>query len=83
MLAENEFKKLKRIDLSYFRDKSHFEEDGTQHYLVFQPMKKYFKVIVGDGNGSHIYYCKSKRLSHKRINSIKTSDYGITPYLSY
>ena len=83
MFAENEFRKLKRIDLSYFRDKSHFEEDGTQHYLVFQPMKKYFKVIVGDGNGSHIYYWKSKRLSHKRTNPIKTSDYGITPYLSY
>ena len=32
---ENEFKKLKTFDLSYFRSKSHFEKDGTQNYLVF------------------------------------------------
>ena len=35
---ENEFKKLKTFDSSYFRGKSHFEEDGTQNYLVFQPI---------------------------------------------
>ena len=32
---ENEIKKLKALDLSYFIGKSHFEEDGTQNYLVF------------------------------------------------
>ena len=32
---ENEFKKLKTFDSSYFRCKSHFEENGTQNYLVF------------------------------------------------
>ena len=32
---ENELKKLKTIDLSYFIGKSHFEEDSTQNYLVF------------------------------------------------
>ena len=30
--------KLQTFDSSYFRGKSHFEEDGTQIYLVFQPM---------------------------------------------
>ena len=45
LLVENEFKKLKIFDLNYFRDKSHFEEDGTQNYLVFQPIKRYFKAI--------------------------------------
>ena len=39
---ENKFKKLKTLDSSYFRGKSHFEEDGTQKYLVFQPMYQYF-----------------------------------------
>ena len=29
-------KKLKTFDSSYFIGKSHFEEDGTQNYLVFQ-----------------------------------------------
>ena len=35
LLVENELDKLKNFDLSYFRGKSHFEEDGTQNYLVF------------------------------------------------
>ena len=38
LLVENEFKKLKTS--SSFIGKSHFEEDGTQNYLVFQPINK-------------------------------------------
>ena len=34
LLVENELKKLKTFDSSYFIGKSHFEEDGTQN-LVF------------------------------------------------
>ena len=30
------------FDLSYFRGKIHFEDDGTQNYLVFQPIFRYF-----------------------------------------
>ena len=37
---ENELKKLKTFESSYFRGKSHFEEDGTQIYLVFQPIQR-------------------------------------------
>ena len=40
---ENEFKNLKTLDLSYFIGKSHFEEDGTQNYLVFQSLKNILK----------------------------------------
>ena len=83
LLVENEFKKLKTFDSIYYRGKSHFEEDGTQNYLVFQPIQRFFKRIASVGNGNHIYYSKSKELSDERINSVKTWDYGITPYLSY
>ena len=38
MLVENELKKLQKFDSSCFRGKSHFEKDGAQNYLVFQPM---------------------------------------------
>ena len=38
--------KLKTFDSSYFIGKSHFEEDGVQNYLVFQPLNRYFKVIT-------------------------------------
>ena len=59
LLVENELKKLKRFDSSYFIGKSHFE-DGTQNYLVFQPIQRYFKRIAGVGNGNYIDYWKSK-----------------------
>ena len=44
LLAESELNKLRPFDSSYFVSKSHFEEDGTHNYLVFQPLKKYFKL---------------------------------------
>ena len=83
MLVENELKKLKTLDLSYFKDKGHFEEDGAQNYLVFQPMYRYFKRIAGVGSGNYIYFWKSKGLPDKKINSIATSDYSTTPELSH
>ena len=38
LLIENELNRLKTFDSSYFIGKSHFEEDGVQNYLVFQPV---------------------------------------------
>ena len=82
LLVENELKKLKTFDLSYFKGKGHFE-DGTQNYLVFQPMHRYFKRVAGVGSGNYIYFWKSKGLSDEKINSITASNYSITPELSY
>ena len=48
LLVENKLKKLRTLDSSYFIGKSHFDEDGTQNYLVFQPINRYFKVIADD-----------------------------------
>ena len=83
LLVENELKKRKAFDSSYFIGKSHFDKDGTQHYFVFKPMYRYFKMIAGAGNGSYIYYWKSKGLSGEKMDSIKTSNHGITPNLDY
>ena len=76
-------KKLKTFDSSYFIGKSHFEEDGTQNYLVFQPMYRYFKRIAGAGNGNNIYYRQFKALSDKRINYVRTHNYSMTLSLDY
>ena len=79
-------KKLTTFDSSYFVGKSHFEEDGTQHYLVFQLIEIYFKKIACVSNGSYVYYIyywQSKGLSDEKINSIKTSNLIITPNLDY
>ena len=84
LLDKNELKKLKTFDSSYFIGESHFEEDGTQNYLAFQPKYRYFKRIAGVGNGNYIYYWKSKGLlSDERIDSIKTPNHSITPNLNY
>ena len=72
--------KLKTFDSSYFIGKSHSEEDGTQNYLVFQPINKYFKVIT---NTDYISSWKSKGLSAESIKPPTTSDNSLTPALSY
>ena len=83
LLVENELKKLQKFDAAYFRDKSHFEEDGTQNYLVFQSMYRYFKRIAGVSSGNYIYFWKSKGLSDERLDSITASNYKITPELIF
>ena len=83
LLVENKFKKLKAFNSSCFIGKSHFEEDGTQNYSVFQPIYIYFEIIAGVGNCSYINYWKSKGLSDKKINSVKTSNHSINPNFNY
>ena len=83
LLVENELKKLQEFDAAYFRGKRHFEEDGTQNYLVFQTMHRYFKRIAGVGSGNYICFCKSKGLPDESFDSVTASNYKITPKLSF
>ena len=69
LLLENELKKLKTFDLSYFIGKSNFEEDDAQDHLVFEPMYRYFKRVVGVGTGNCIYYWMSKGFSDENITA--------------
>ena len=41
LLVRKELNKLKTFGSGYFIGKSHFEEDGTENYLVFQPINKF------------------------------------------
>ena len=43
LLVKNELKKLQKFDSSYLRGKIHFERDGAQNYLVFQPMYRFLR----------------------------------------
>ena len=54
--------KLQAFDSCCFRGKHHFEGDGTQNYLVFQPMYRYFKKI-GDDEHGNLEDCPMKLLS--------------------
>ena len=80
LLIENAFKKLKTFDLVYFIGKSHFEEPGAQNYSVFQPIKRYFKLIA---NTDYVSLWKSKELSSENIKPPTTSDNILAPALSY
>ena len=75
--------KLQKYDSIYFKGKSHFEEDGANKYLVFQPMYRYFKRVAGFSTGNHIHFWKSKGLSDENITAPTTSDYSLNPQLSY
>ena len=72
--------KLKTFDSSYFIGRSHFEEDGSQNYLVFQPINKYFKLII---NTNYVSSWKSKRLSDESIKPPATSGNSLNPELNY
>ena len=77
VLVENELKKLKTFDLSYFVGKNYFEEDGAQNYLVFQPIRRYFKIIA---NSKYISSWISKGLSDEIITPYVTSDNSLIDY---
>ena len=79
MLVENEINQLKKtFSRLFFREMIFDGEDGIQNYLVLQLINIYFKTISGVAN---IYYWQSKGLFDERIDSIKTTNYSITPSL--
>ena len=79
VLVENELNKLKTFDSGYFIGKSHFEEDGTQNYLVFQPINRYFKTT----NKKYFSSWKSIELSDETITPYATSDNSLTPLIDH
>ena len=78
---ENLLKRLgKNLDLSYFVSKNYFEKDGTQNYLVFQPISRYFKHIAIT---LCILWWKLKGLSDETIKPPVTSDNSRNPLIDY
>ena len=79
LLIENQLKKLETFNSIYFRGKSHFEDDGTQNYLVFQPIYKYFEITLTTNS---VLSWKSKGLSNETIKPSR-SHTVLAPKLSY
>ena len=79
---ENELKKLKTFDLSYFQGKKYFDEDGNRNYYIFQPISKYLKV-VNVNNINYILLSKSRELNDVKIESIKTNDHSLNPQIDH
>ena len=74
-------KKLETFDSIYFCDKSHFEGDGTQNYLVFQRAYRCFKTV--SNNDANILSWKSKLLSDESIKPLSLSNKMLNPSLNY
>ena len=79
LIVRKEINKIKNFDLSYFIGKNHFEEDGLQNYLVFQPIHKYLKT----DNSYHISSWTSKGLSNESITPPSAANNFLTPSLNY
>ena len=61
--------------------KRHFKDDGTQNYLVFQSIHKYFKTV--SANDHNILSWKSKGLSNKIIKPPTTSNKSLNTALNF
>ena len=67
--VENNIKKLQAYDLSFFNGKKYFDEgDGKQNYLVFVPMRKYFKLHSVTKVTDYVLSWQSKRYLMKVLN---------------
>ena len=64
--------------MSYFKGKNHFDEDGAQNYLVFQPILKYFTL-----NSNWITKWKSKGLSNESLEVVSTTSNTLTLSVNY
>ena len=83
LIVKNELNKLKTFGSGYFIGKSHFEEDGTQNYLVFQPIIRYFKINTIINVADYVLSWQFKRLAAEAIKPPATSDNSLTPTISY
>ena len=58
--------------------KIHFDGDGAQNYLVFQPILKYFTL-----NSNRITKWKLKGLSNESLEVVSTSNSTLNPSVNY
>ena len=79
LIVKNELNKLKTFDLGYYNGKSYFQEDGTQNYLVFQPIYRYFKT----SNSDYVLSWTSIGLSNESITPPSAPNNFLTPSLNY
>ena len=81
---ENNVRQLQAYDLSYFKGKQYFDEgSGKQNYLVFLPMRKYFKLDSIVGVIDYVLSWQSKGLSNESIKPSTTSNNSFNPTLNY
>ena len=66
---------------SILNKEKYFAENGSQNYLVFQPVSKYFQTFTGDTD--KILAWKSKGLSEESIKTSVTSGKSFVSKLTF
>ena len=80
-VIKNELKEsIKNILPIFLRNILFDRGDGSQAYLIFQPLHRYVKIIA---NTKYISEWKSKGLSDESIKPPPTSDNSLTPLIDY
>ena len=71
-------------DLSFYHGKQYFDEgSGKQNYLVFLPLRKYFKLNSVAGVVDHVLSLQSKGLSNESIKPPAATNNSLNPELNY
>ena len=70
--------------MSYYRGKQYFDEgSGKQNYLLFSPLRKYFKLNSVVDTVDYDLSWQSKGLSDESIKPRKTTNSSLSPELNY
>ena len=70
--------------MSYYRGKQYFDEGSSkQNYLVFLPLRKYFKLNSVVGVTDYVLSWQFKGLSNESIKPPTTTNNSLTPELNY
>ena len=71
-------------ELSYYRGKEYFDEgSGKQNYLVFLPIKKYFRLNSLANTADYVFSWQSKGLSNESIKPPTTTNNSLTTELNF
>ena len=70
--------------MSYFKGRQYFDEgSGKQNYLVFLPLRKYFKLNPVVNVIDCVLLWQSKGISNESIKLPTTCNYSLNPRLNY
>ena len=70
--------------MSYYRSKQYFDEgSGKQNYLVFLPIRKYFKLNSVVDVADYVLSWQSKGLTNESIKPPTAPDSSLNPELNY
>ena len=79
MLAENKFKKLSTFASTLVTGQSYFVNDGSQNFLIFEPIDKILTTFFG--LPSTTVERESKVLSNEKIKPSFTTNHSLSPTL--